>query len=76
MTAVGWLIMAIGFLGYLAFIWRLLGDQDDEAVQEPVFVPDPDATVMLAPVPSWYQLNYEGRATQRLLDRAALLLDG
>lgn len=68
-----WALITIAFIGYLLLIWRLLRDEDD---QEPLFVPDPDATVVLAAIPTWYQLNHEARQTAQLLDQAAALLDG
>lgn len=70
----GWLLAAIAFIGYLLLIWRLLRDEDDED-QAPVFVPDPDATVVLAAIPTWYQLNHEARVTEQLLEHAAAMLD-
>ena len=75
-----WAIVGVLFAAYLLLIWRLVGDDDGQDVtpgrHERVFDADPEATVVLASVPSWYQLASEGNRTDRMLERAAALLDG
>ena len=78
-----WAIVGVLFAAYLLLIWRLVGDDDNDQDdltpgrhERGVFDADPEATVVLASVPSWYQLASEGNRTDRILERAAALLDG
>ena len=67
-SAVGWLVVAIGFAGYVALIWRLLGDVDACLAE------DQPAAVDGYLIGSWPDLAGEAEATEAFLDYAKTII--
>lgn len=71
--------MIIGYfvicLVFVLFILGALFLAPDDDPAGPVFcVPDPEKTITLAAVASWYQLAHEAQSTDHLLERASSIL--